>query len=1632
MQVLPSIGGKEYDTIYIILRYFIMDANMPMPLTTDADAVKKFKRDVVGACPSLVTLRDQRIVKDIPDEIFEQILREVFGGDNQLARNIMYNRFDRINGSVAEQEVEDIATLRPAALRLADTVEQGWPMLVISDIDNDGSLAQAMAMEFKRITGHDLYVQPRDYDPANHGFSVSQIQDWLAAQGMSHHQPFMVMVSDIGTNQRDTQEQFLAQFPQGQLIIADHHQPDVDMMVQPETSRSLLVSPFVKGSVRLALRGSGGVSGGYLTYALFKNAMEQLRSRNVLQMTDLDFENRLEPLRAMGKAANLLDYVRCDIRLKPLHEKEVAKALNVSKLTGNGRSVGKWLPDSQVSNIRALVDVVGDEGVSTLLDIRNKVLQQNHMARALFDALPEMLKKIETPAEGETAPPAVDVNFLVAKVMRDLPVEASADVNYAEVLRPYIFNFNYENQFEGSVKATWLELAQQVMRSIGGLEKEMLEAIRTYELAREVSDDYVTLTEAASPSVSKVFTTRQLSRAYQSVGKPVQLTVARSLPGQLVLSYRTEMSISELLHDVKNELPGVSFSLRGHDNIGGLTLGYPHGADIYPVLKRFVSLVSDEAKRQLDNRPLPKAIEVKPIHLPLLKEMLEKMRVHLEDRAAPLLLMRVTPNMTFEDKYTLEKLPVSKLVEQRPWSTTVEPLDFAMSSSLLLPNQSLKAIANDNFGGALGIKLLPNGSYMANKIVTEKQLKNAQVPALSTPLQRDQERMKAEYLAKFASLPVPLVEVPRKAAIDALHFTNNGEKVYNNTEAVILGVLNHMDVDSYVVMDVEADGAGNAQCFNLGFAIYSRMPGSGEHMSVEQFQHLVVNEPDRVRNFRKNDGDDGYVVNESLKLSLFSQVINQDGAQPIRVSIKAQNLTNMDQDFIDAVGISAEDAQQRMLAALDQAGSFVVQAHNLPYDNNIAKVNFPDLYQRMSAAIHLDTAPLAKRNQIAYMNVQVNKIDGDEFFNAEHPGYNLSTLMSTHDSFDYPSIKGTVVLQVRGDVVQKLDLNTRITTQLKMTRQELQDSLFGTLKPMDQPRYGIEKLLRMATVHDLITNQPLLQVRPIPFDGFGHITLPQDLWDHFQNNYAYDMTPNQNVNKFCIIPEVQALMDTTFKVDGDNMALQEARGVGAGNAFDPEKKFRSKADKAAHDEAIKTFSFKDVLHANAIAFVRNNPENAERFARSWVYELVLDHHETTRKDVPKSFIAGVSEMTGVSDEMVATIYDEMYKYKDFRGIQSYRVHETHNNVGLDGDVFQEVNVFMHMLTNRLRNPYLSGAYSMKHGISPVEPVIEALRMQAAESSLLQVVREVTKLSLDDDVLNNYSARQLDNFSDEGISIAVERSGVAKMKCKTLSASGATVNIELPEFDADLWRQMEPAERQRLEEKVEKAVTTLVLSNSRSQNALSEEGAKMVTDLVTHPDLIANLEEVKEIFKKLVPTQRESMLKSTMKTCMQAILGREPLKLPINKYLTDEDLSLIKTAVEQSNERLMRQQNFVSQLPVGSLDEALEQSKLEFAAFAAARNGEGRLDNGLKTSAKAELTKTFNVLDSILEVHDKACPDLAKGIPNVKKDPLNFMLTSPLIEQLMFSVENAPEMALKAQMELDVSEQNKNSPLRRGL
>lgn len=1587
---------------------------MPKTVIT-SELVKKFRSLVIQSTSSLVTLSDQRVALDIPESVYAAAFEQIFNGDLSLAKDILFGRIENINDSEAKEQIQSIVTLRPAADMITDAIVSQEPLLLISDMDADGSLSQSIAMEIRNETNANLTIQPKIYDPAVHGFGIPQIEDWIKEQNLSYNDPFTVIVTDLGTNQLDVQELFSTMFPSAKLIIVDHHKPEISRKVKQQTPRSLWVSPFTKGSMLLSLRNGGGVSAGYLFYEITAKVLQNLHDKNILLLEPAVLESRLQNIREMGLAANLLDGVQSDTRLKPLHEADVKKAIDLSSLTRSGRSADKWLRDSQPDNIRKLLPIVGHAVVDELLTIKTRYMQQNHYAKALLETIRDVMGgNVEIPDKG-------GVGELVLRRLSQGSIEESSSVNYLTQLRPWMFNMAYESRISPSVKKDWFDYAKTCLEHVKDVDRQVLSQIRAFELVKELSSEHVLITQPASRDVEQVFSPRELKSAYNSASKSLTMTVSAIYPHKIIMSCSSEESMFELLQNAEVEFPFASLTYQGNNGAGGLVVSANESMQLVDVMPALLKYMQSRVELVRSERMIVDPILVNPIHLPILKEMFVNMRMHIESYAAPIVLLPVDEDTVFEDRRTLAKKAVSELVEGKPWETTTDPLDFSGDLKLMIPNQVLRQMLNQNYDGAMRLTLLPNGHFIASKSVSPSQVDLNSVARLTLPIEREREELIKFYKKHFHNKDLPLLPISAKEMGDAISFVSDGHKVQRISESLTFATLLRTSAQANLVLDVEADGAGNAECINVGLFILERDPKSGLVLTPDEYQQVVKRNPSEIEHFELlSDGN--IRVNERLKKSLMSMIIGRDSDRKINVSVKVQALTNFSPAMLDELGMSAEKAQDILLNVFEKVGPFLIQAHNLPYDNNIISVNFPDAYKVMQDNIHLDTAVLAREMQIAYMNLAISSISKVDFYNAPHKGYNLSTLLEdpTLVQFDFPSIKGSHILKVRGDEVSIFNKKTRVTTRLNENRGDVAISARTGMQVMNSPRYSIQLMMRIATIHDLVSTMPIKFVKGIQFNDYGTPSFPESLWRHIEYNYAYDRSVDDNLMLLMQIPELKEFMHQTISfpslADVPD-SLVEARALGTGEMYNPNRTCKTEKDKQEHAKRLLEFSGLYILRANLIDFLNNNPDNAERYAKVWLYDLVLHRHEMTRKNVDKGLLEGLSEELGVPADVLSDIYRDVYRYCDMRGIDSYHAAETHNNINEKGDAPQEKHVFDWMLYHKLSNPYIPREVSLSLLRDPNAPVVDALVKQAARSSMQQLVRKITGVSVDGGTIpiNSFSGKQLRNFSSTGISMLTqELDKLAQFKCKSLSEDAVEVRINLPDVDKGSYLQLPEDERQHLEELVELAVTGIVVSNSTSAKWLSVESKTIIQAATAHPAVLEALKITSERFGKMEASTRRDSVKKLMGQLSDMTLGVDMSNLSSNRDIRPEDLNVAHDAFKIAIE-VLRQRGYEPFISEDTLEAIISKAKGEFYCNdAARRTGEavtelpssetgGVTYPPLVGPQKAAQTRMLTAMSNVDVKFDEISPSFAKTVTKIKMDPISALLQSPLVALAMPSI-----------------------------
>ena len=101
----------------------------------------------------LLNTAETKLFDRIPDAVLEGIFRHNFDGNLAMAERVLFNRYREVDGVDRirlEQEKQNIFNLGKASRHIAKALAAGENVLFITDNDNDGSLAQAILIEFKK------------------------------------------------------------------------------------------------------------------------------------------------------------------------------------------------------------------------------------------------------------------------------------------------------------------------------------------------------------------------------------------------------------------------------------------------------------------------------------------------------------------------------------------------------------------------------------------------------------------------------------------------------------------------------------------------------------------------------------------------------------------------------------------------------------------------------------------------------------------------------------------------------------------------------------------------------------------------------------------------------------------------------------------------------------------------------------------------------------------------------------------------------------------------------------------------------------------------------------------------------------------------------------------------------------------------------------------------------------------------------------------------------------------------------------------------------------------------------------------------------------------------------------------
>lgn len=810
------------------------------------DNFKKLVRKAIFLTPE-----EDAYFKAIPDEKWTKIFTVNFNGNYAYADRVILKKFREIKATDmlrVEREKGKIFNLDKASKMLNAAINEGEPVLFITDIDNDGSFSQSIIQEFLRAdpsagkTAHVEYTQVVNGNAAR-GFTVDHLDKLVEMKGIDTDMPFLIVTADNGINSRDEQEKIQARFPTAKLIVTDHHLPDPGMVVRQD-ARTIIFNPHFEPS---DFYKKFNISGAATIGVLLRKTLEKRLDGEALARAGRHLEN----ITTLSRVANLLDYVHSDPMDKPEKDYVVTKFLQLQGLMNVNNSLCRiildGIPDSVVSQLKKQIPDIDEKIVKA--EARN-IEAQNYVARILLKIYNE------NQHNGEL----LGADFgtkLVAEMARPENFEnAELEVNrnFIEQLRPIIFGLSVDED-----KIAFMEKLCEAMvdcyESIRSSEKSLSTQLRKGEAMQKTRLPNSSI-GYADPGILKTFNRKLLGKVYNDENPGFLAILDSAGSARSGGSFRSIYDISKILppqerSNLEFEL-GVRIQTPGHERAAGFIIE-SHNPEIDPITEDKIKKINAFIDGRIATLRAAEASEGDTQLLTdlsaigLIDRINQVIRGSISNFERIVPLLKITPDSIWTDSYTTEQYTMDKIAKDKKFGYVSINTDFH-GGTVIVPVELIRRIVDNNYQDYLSINYMDGGIFMAERVVPPsaapniKDLRgnNAKSALIHEVFERDFKDKNMVKLTRDQIKDNPFYK-----------YNDFGKSDFNLFERMVIGIIDSQRVegkpiDTLAVFDVEANGFGNGKLMNFGAMNYAVAPGVGKTAEIIPFQdHLFQNQRGR-------------------------------------------------------------------------------------------------------------------------------------------------------------------------------------------------------------------------------------------------------------------------------------------------------------------------------------------------------------------------------------------------------------------------------------------------------------------------------------------------------------------------------------------------------------------------------------------------------------------------------------------------------------------------------------------------------------------------------------------------------------------------------------------------------------------
>lgn len=1239
----------------------------------------KFKEELKKSL--FLTPPDEIVFNSIPDEVFFNVFESNFNKDIDLAKKILWNDFDNINYEDLDEHIKNINNYEKSINLIQEYLDNKKPIFFICDTDNDGSSAQASLIEFKKVFKENTliteYWQVINDNNDIRGFSFEFVDYLTKKLGFKNTEDMLIVTADNGINSSGEAKKIEEKFKKAKILITDHHNPNENVVI--ENDRVTIFNPKYKPNDYFKNK---NISGAHTISVL----LQELIKRNYPEKTE-----EINNIEEIAKISNQLDYVRTDIRHKPVKNYVISKFSSLGNIMNVNNSssqilIGDWSIDvlEKLKNEDKNIDVESIK--KSLLKIKTQNLLAYNLLHIITNYNNDVIDDdLEQVYSGDTN----DVLFERLSETK-INFEKEVNPNFVSQLRPYLINYEAKgdkNLFESNLS----ESISNVFKTIKNEERKIMDELRKVDIMEINKEENSTILTPKNKDITKIFNRKFLTKTFNEENNGFLLVVYKSSKDLVSGSMRSVYDIELYLKELKSfeKKHGVELSYIGHNNAAGFFIKKVKKditENTIVELNKEMSKVIKKIKIQ-ESKKNNKFIISNFDSIDLINRINAKIKANLPNSQAIEPLIQIKKDTYITDSKSTAQMSIEKMVKDKKYGYKPIAINFA-GDAMILPVEMVKQVIKNGYKDYIQLGYMDEGAFIGKAIKISDVVKDDNLLKIEIG-ESERRYLESYYKEHYKKENNYTVNITEDMLREIPYFKNNkySEIEFNRFKNMVIDILDKSNSEILAITDTEGTGLGQApKLFNIGSMDLMIDETKSEIINLDEFNNKVFknfkgteliidkNNVTKISKSEYNDlsfekqtnyivqnnkdeyfllkdknnvkviqnkiiKDNNVIINRGIKAEMISLLINNSD---IKLPQEIITLTGIDNKMVKSVGLIASEVDQ-IWKKRYEGKKVIFQAHNLPYDNGIIKTNLKETSHLIRNNLVSDSALYSRIMKLAYDKIRIAKVPFVpelkllEFYDSPYSDVSFTRFLEDENFNRIPDRTGNYTIKKDGNKLKLIDKKRDKEIELSETL----DTLITNVERDEMNLRSIKYSVQMLSLHEVIRNMLLSKIDlekdvkyPELNSDYGNLSEKEDLIKFFMKEYHFDETLKENISNF-----KTALL--LLKDEEDINFFRNSKNT-------------------------------EYLELFGNIFLEKNRDIVSRFQEAWIYKKVLEIYDPISEETDEDTIKQIAYTTDLPKYKIKNVLKDAFEYKKDFNLSHSLVHECHNNVIYDRDGYGDV------------------------------------------------------------------------------------------------------------------------------------------------------------------------------------------------------------------------------------------------------------------------------------------------------------------------------------------------------------------------